>query len=273
MPNWVANSLIVRGEAERIDQFLKKVVNRDGKFDFNCLIPQPELTLRCLINEDIVRAANNYVNAKAKTPEEAKRYLAEFEERYFELTYDENWKDRKVEIKFPVIDWYEWNIANWGTKWNACRQEIEVTKSGNSAVLEITFDTAWSPPIPVIEKIFELAQHLDLEVEYYFREETEFHTTAYLNKTWYILLDYDSLVTMIETEIDSEYEEDTVSGDQMVERITGKIINTIKNLIREYKGVPFIYIDQHDNKTPLDLNVITDVVKKETEKILLKLST
>lgn len=39
-------------------------------------------------------------------------------------------------------NWYDWCVANWGTKWNS--YEGNVTDEG------IGFTTAWSPPTPVI---------------------------------------------------------------------------------------------------------------------------
>lgn len=45
-------------------------------------------------------------------------------------------------------NWYYWNRENWGTKWNAYSTE----RDGN----EIKFDTAWSTPYPVMEKLHEM---------------------------------------------------------------------------------------------------------------------
>lgn len=42
-----------------------------------------------------------------------------------------------------VICWYEWNVANWGTKWNAYESSVEHDGT-------VTFLTAWSHPEPVI---------------------------------------------------------------------------------------------------------------------------
>jgi hypothetical protein len=46
---------------------------------------------------------------------------------------------------FPV-NWHSWNTENWGTKWNAyeCKHGIE------DGVAFINFQTAWSPPYPVM---------------------------------------------------------------------------------------------------------------------------
>ena len=37
------------------------------------------------------------------------------------------------------MDWYDWCVKHWGTKWNACHTEYEETIPN-----EVFFDTAWS---------------------------------------------------------------------------------------------------------------------------------
>ena len=51
-------------------------------------------------------------------------------------------------------DWYDWNIANWGTKWNVGGKECdEPVRDGKSVV--VSFYSAWSPAIPLYEKMLE----------------------------------------------------------------------------------------------------------------------
>ena len=45
-------------------------------------------------------------------------------------------------------DWYEWCCRYWGTKWNSYNSPAQDWDSN-----EIIFDTAWSAPHPVIEKL------------------------------------------------------------------------------------------------------------------------
>ena len=58
---------------------------------------------------------------------------------------------------------YNWCCENWGTKWNFCDVELKETKSS----LHYHFQTAWSPPIPVIVKMSELYPHLVFTLKYY----------------------------------------------------------------------------------------------------------
>lgn len=59
--------------------------------------------------------------------------------------------------------WYEWNTANWGTKWNA--YEINLTQKQES--LEYSFCSAWVPPIPVIKKLIELFPEYKFDFKYF----------------------------------------------------------------------------------------------------------
>lgn len=49
------------------------------------------------------------------------------------------------EEDFPC-NWKSWNCENWGTKWNAYSGNVE--QDHYATVL--TFDTAWSPPRPIM---------------------------------------------------------------------------------------------------------------------------
>jgi len=54
------------------------------------------------------------------------------------------------------VDWYEWNCANWGTKWNAYECEILQDCNGEyTDMLEIKFTTAWCPPEAWVKRLAE----------------------------------------------------------------------------------------------------------------------
>ena len=48
--------------------------------------------------------------------------------------------------------WYHWCIENWGTKWDACDKSIDYE---DDEILALTFNTAWSPPEGIVEKLRE----------------------------------------------------------------------------------------------------------------------
>lgn len=69
-------------------------------------------------------------------------------------------------VKYRDNNWYDWSCDNWGTKWNARWPEADYFNH------TIMFDTAWSFPSPVIDKLAELtgreiiAQYADEDFGY-----------------------------------------------------------------------------------------------------------
>ena len=70
-----------------------------------------------------------------------------------------NYEEEEVEDVFPRPDkksvmpaWWNWRVANWGTKWTESYLEVMEDK-GNT--MHLSFQTAWSPPRGVIEKMVE----------------------------------------------------------------------------------------------------------------------
>ena len=60
-------------------------------------------------------------------------------------------------------DWYNWSIANWGTKWDACEPNINHNDIDYFAV---SFESAWSPPIAWIDNIMQDFPDLSFTLEY-----------------------------------------------------------------------------------------------------------
>ena len=69
-------------------------------------------------------------------------------------------------------DWYSWSVENWGTKWNACRAEID--DNSEYGCVEITFDTAWSAPVPVLRKMVEMYPKLSFTCEWRYEGESPY---------------------------------------------------------------------------------------------------
>jgi len=79
-------------------------------------------------------------------------------------------KSMKSESFFNVLvprpveeeeNWYDWNVNNWGTKWDTHVEIVDQT--ANEIVL--SFDTAWSPPIAFYSALEE--QGFEVEAYYY----------------------------------------------------------------------------------------------------------
>lgn len=49
-------------------------------------------------------------------------------------------------------NWYDWNVNNWGTKWDINVAGYEIV---DETTVTISFDSAWSPPISLYEYLQE----------------------------------------------------------------------------------------------------------------------
>lgn len=158
MPNNVKNFLHMEGITSL------PVYERGGEggpsFDFKKIIPMPEsLNVTSDTLEDIAIEAAVRKVEKALSFKEWSISPSLGSERYKQrlsitrMSEEELLKQGLVYITniltYGASSWYEWCIANWGTKWNAYtvkEEDVDI----------ITFETAWSSPDPVIRKLSEM---------------------------------------------------------------------------------------------------------------------
>lgn len=169
MPNWCYNELEVWKDdtTNAADEFkvFKSVHDIDkGKLDFEVCHPMPE-TMKITsgstteeamkyhkaldgdyesIDEDMKWPRyKDIIKGKRTIDTKRKAIMADIEKR---LT-KEDLKEGQLALdnikKYGFKDWYDWSIANWGTKWNA--SSVEVNENSDNWV-HIYFETAWSPP-------------------------------------------------------------------------------------------------------------------------------
>ena len=61
-------------------------------------------------------------------------------------------KQQQMVEKYGFKSWYDWNIANWGTKWDLCEPDIQIIDDNT---IQINCQTAWSPPVAAFETLHE----------------------------------------------------------------------------------------------------------------------
>ena len=156
MPNWTSNRIRVEGEEADIRAFLDSVRSQDQIFDFNSIIPMPDLLKRtasgrCTIDGKDVTSWY-VIPGSEDVPQKDRLFTPEEEAALKDIGYS---------------NWYDWSIVNWGTKWNACHPAIAFEGTMPSGQVEITFDTAWDAPIPVFRKIARTFPTLTFEFEWH----------------------------------------------------------------------------------------------------------
>ena len=77
----------------------------------------------------------------------------------------DSFQSRRLRKLHGADNWYDWSINKWGTKWNSYHDEVEY--DGEESLV-YKFDTAWSPPEPVIHALREKFE--DLSISAFFDE-------------------------------------------------------------------------------------------------------
>ena len=144
MPNWCSNRIEITGADTRA--LVEFLASETSEFDFNKIVPQPKLLdntvsgSRSFVIDGQSVTLRSWYEPKTGDPKaDAKAARPFTEDELFELN----------EIGYH--NWYDWRLANWGTKWPASYIEAE----WDDDYARFEFQTAWSPPEPVIEALRE----------------------------------------------------------------------------------------------------------------------
>lgn len=126
----------------------------------------------------------NYIT-NVVTFRQNKEYIQEqlsFEEQIFLFKNEINTKllhlilNEKHQFDFNILipsnteDWYNFNISNWGCKWNANSGTIVPEDTTfqehieNNLCNQFTFDTAWNTPFPYFKTLSEKFPQFDIHV-------------------------------------------------------------------------------------------------------------
>jgi hypothetical protein len=179
MPNHITNILKISGSQADIEKCLssiKGVIEEDGEnsvrpIDFNKIIPMPKsmhITSGSSVDNAvaILKDDEKYFKGMLDYPwvkEEGLTTTGQIKEHLMGNLSEKDFEEGRTAIEnmntYGCKDWYSWSIQNWGTKWNAYDQ-IEVGFG------TIQFDTAWSTPFPVVQKLARMFPELDFEVKF-----------------------------------------------------------------------------------------------------------
>lgn len=156
MPNWVFNQLRIGGSEEALDRFAEQA-SAPAQFRYE------EQTLSELSFWNFVRPDPSIIH-EYWGDEPRKATLEEA------LKYDSN-------------HWYDWNIRNWGCKWDA--SDVHAERWG-SRELAYDFNTPWGPPEQAFAEM--VRQYPELEFNLIFSEEQGWGGEWHGNNGEYVLV-------------------------------------------------------------------------------------
>jgi hypothetical protein len=164
MPNWCYNSLTIEGSKELIAD-VKRILNRPFKQthdSWNASSGKMELS-DTIYSNPVFAFHNIYNHIQDGVPDEEYLKQSDFSKSTAEV------------LSFSGNNWYDWNVRNWGTKWDVAVRdneeypETELTDESETLLI-YRFNTAWSPPTEAISKLS--LQYPDLDFELSYEEET-----------------------------------------------------------------------------------------------------
>jgi hypothetical protein len=196
MPNWCHNTVVFTGTPADCRAFRELLGADRGAFDLDAVTPMPPELLRCNVSDETAYqlkygewenepwyGATNYPNREAalqsaRHPENAERWgfsdlmPAEpgrgdiaprhvLEPRTFDEAADMAYANV---LKHGHVYWRGWTSEHWGTKWNI-HADVEWTSAGDSETAR--FETAWVPPLPVLERLATRFPLAEIAVDYF----------------------------------------------------------------------------------------------------------
>lgn len=196
MPNHIQNRLTVTGNKKEISELFNSIKSKkeDGEeiqIDFNKIVPMPEgmdvsphsgietwveictgqLDFNSIFTNLPDSPSNLFKNgdysilSRRMAANTAMEHLTGKRQGNVKDFSDEDF-DMFIQClknyrKHGFHSWYNWSIKNWSTKWNAYGQN-DKRNSDNS----IYFETAWSSPIELIQKLSSRFPELTLQLDY-----------------------------------------------------------------------------------------------------------
>jgi Ferredoxin-like domain in Api92-like protein len=113
---------------------------------------------------------NNYLVIEGN-PKELNKLMKKVEVTQSEATDNTNAQVFSCQKVIPRPEsenasWYEWNIANWGSKWDLS-DPVRIDSDWENGLLRYSFDSAWSPITPVIQALAKEHKKLSFTYQYW----------------------------------------------------------------------------------------------------------
>ncbi len=179
MPSWCNNILTIISDEETIEKIYKETGLASSEFSFNSVLKMPEeLKIKSSSSGEFGKIAlegdwkaldNSFVKAKRK------KELSDTREDFVEAIKADEYLNRTADLELSrlILDnlkkhgystWYDWSLANWGTKWDANPSKTTCVKS--STQLVIYFDTPYNPPAGFFKGLCEKYSEIEATLEW-----------------------------------------------------------------------------------------------------------
>jgi hypothetical protein len=163
MPNWVYNGLTIEGNPDSVKKLMEQMNQPFVRVHDNWNVKTQQMEKQQTTYPNPVFAFWNIVRPTDMEAYEGPQPKVE---------------DFAEAMKFSSDHWYDWNVRNWGTKWDVAVSadnkypdtNMEDTVNGENHVVHYNFQTAWSRPMEALLNLS--SQYPDLLFTLSYEEET-----------------------------------------------------------------------------------------------------
>jgi hypothetical protein len=160
MPNWVYNGLTVEGNPESVKKMMEQLNQ-----PFTMIHDSWDVSTNTYMKKNTLYSSPLFAFWNIIKPTDLE-------------AYHKQPAPATLPIDFSGDDWYNWNVRNWGTKWDVAVSSTDThpdttmmeTANGDNHVVYYNFETAWSRPMPALINLS--SQYPDLLFTLVYEEET-----------------------------------------------------------------------------------------------------
>ena len=163
MPNWVYNGLTIEGSPDSVKKLMEQMNTPFVRVHDNWSTETQQMQKQQVTYPNPVFAFWNIVKPTNLEAYDGPQPIN---------------TDLTQAMRFESDHWYDWNVRNWGTKWDVAvssvdtypNTTVEDTVNGENHVVHYNFETAWSRPMSALLNLSE--QYPDLLFTLSYEEET-----------------------------------------------------------------------------------------------------
>jgi len=158
MPNWVFNGLTIEGNPEQVNKLIEQMNKPFVRVHDNWNMETRQMEKKQTTYPNPVFAFWNIV---APTADIMAEYEGQPPKTEASIDDMEAWYTEIEHKALHSNDWYNWNVRNWGTKWDVAVSAddeypdtyMEKSPNGENLVVYYNLHTAWSPPFPAMAEL------------------------------------------------------------------------------------------------------------------------
>lgn len=196
MPNHITTRLVVSGPSVEVERFVSSHIVKDAeegglRFSLDSIVPMPPEVRDTMLPfpgdmEALPEEARRYggdgtvalraeamlQNPRSWHPHQGYAWIPKHVQTWENLAafLDTEYPGAKFWARRRLLcaaatgypDWYEWSVANWGTKWDSYRYQPRERSKG---LFAFAFETAWAPPLPCFRVLMKRWANLKFEVD------------------------------------------------------------------------------------------------------------